>query len=34
MQLTKVPSAHTYTRSCHGRFMQPGPDFLQDMIDW
>ena len=26
MQLTKVTSARTCTRSCYGRFIQPGPD--------
>ena len=25
MQLTLVTSARTYTHSCYGRFMQPGP---------
>ena len=25
MRLTYVTSARSYTRSCYGRFMQPGP---------
>ena len=30
MQLTYVTSARTCTRSCYGRFMQPGPGLVVD----
>ena len=30
MQLSKVTSTRTYTRDCYGRFMQPGPEAVDE----